>query len=222
MGAENGWLRAADTTLGADNGIGAAAGKLFLFSTRWRLFWQSSRCAAAMHCNSEPRAGIVLMQEPHDKPLPPLEILFTTVREQHCFAPQFCCTCVHTIAHAAVSSAQPHDDLARNVPVQEEEIGLNGAKALDRAALQLTAQRLVNMDSEEWGEICIGCAGGGHSTMTLPVATEAAREGSVAVRVAVSGLMGGHSGLTIGEYRCDAALLLQSLLILSCRSAACV
>ena len=58
------------------------------------------------------------------------------------------------------------------------------------------------MDSEEWGEICIGCAGGGHSTMTLPVAAEAAPAGSVAIKVAVSGLMGGHSGLTIGEYRC--------------------
>ena len=88
--------------------------------------------------------------------------------------------------------------------LQEEEIGLNGAKALDAAALGLTAKRLVNMDSEEWGEICIGCAGGGHSTITLPTPTEPAPAGHSILHVAVSGLMGGHSGLMIHEGRCSA------------------
>lgn len=92
---------------------------------------------------------------------------------------------------------------SRKAGLQEEEIGLNGAKALDAAALGLTAKRLVNMDSEEWGEICIGCAGGGHSTITLPAPTEAAPAGHSLVRLAVGGLMGGHSGLMIHEGRCE-------------------
>ena len=86
--------------------------------------------------------------------------------------------------------------------MQEEEIGLNGAKALNSAALGLTARRLVNMDSEEWGEICIGCAGGGHSTITLPAEPQAVPAGSALVHMSVSGLMGGHSGLMIHEGRC--------------------
>lgn len=85
---------------------------------------------------------------------------------------------------------------------QEEEIGLNGAKALDAKALKLTGKQLLNMDSEEWGEVTIGCAGGGHSTITLPIQSETIGLGSATVMVAVGGLMGGHSGLTIGEDRC--------------------
>jgi dipeptidase D len=86
--------------------------------------------------------------------------------------------------------------------VQEEEIGLNGAKALDGKALGLTGKRVINMDSEEWGEVTIGCAGGGHSTITLHVDCQKVGVGSAMVAVTVGGLLGGHSGLTIGEYRC--------------------
>ena len=99
-------------------------------------------------------------------------------------------------------NARPHLSHDWTFCLQEEEIGLNGAKALDNAALKLTGTRLVNMDSEEWGEICIGCAGGGHSIMTLPAPLEAAPPGFAALQISVSGLIGGHSGLMIAEGRC--------------------
>lgn len=75
--ADGKWISADETTLGADNGIGVAA-------------------------------GLALLDEPDPIDLPPLELLFTV----------------------------------------DEETGLNGAKALDAAALGITAKTLLNLDTE--------------------------------------------------------------------------
>ena len=77
----------------------------------------------------------------------------------------------------------------------DEERGLTGASGLDAAALGLTARRCLNLDTEAWGDIYIGCAGGGDAVVTLPV-TRAAMDGT-AIVLSVSGLKGGHSGLEI-------------------------
>jgi len=151
----DGWLRAAGTTLGADNGIGVAA-------------------------------ALAVLDTPRDsaaRPLPPIEALFTV----------------------------------------DEETGLTGAFGLDGA--MLAGRTLINLDTEDWGDLFIGCAGGGDSKITLPVESEGgsgrAAEGgggappppppppppAAIVTISVTGLLGGHSGLCIHEGRGNAVAL---------------
>lgn len=74
----------------------------------------------------------------------------------------------------------------------DEETGLTGAFALE--GNMITAGYLVNLDSEDEGEIFIGCAGGKDTSGYLPVETKPAATGRAAFRVTVGGLKGGHSG----------------------------
>lgn len=89
-----------------------------------------------------------------------------------------------------------------------EEVGLDGAKAFDYTRLK--ARRMINLDSETLGEIIAGCAGGIRSELTLPV-TPVPFEGS-ALRIAITGLAGGHSGENIHEGRANANKLMGRLL----------
>ena len=67
---------------------------------------------------------------------------------------------------------------------------------------------MLNLDTEDWGEIFIGCAGGGDSLLTLPLEQEACSlEGQQPLQLSITGLMGGHSGLNIGEGRGNAILM---------------
>lgn len=76
-----------------------------------------------------------------------------------------------------------------------EEVGLVGAFGLDVEALGIRGTRLVNLDSEDWPDIFVGCAGGGDSLLRKSVAIEhGARNRHL---ITVSGLPGGHSGLDI-------------------------
>ena len=43
----------------------------------------------------------------------------------------------------------------------DEETGLTGAFGLDAKALGITAKKMLNLDTEEWGSLYVGCAGGG-------------------------------------------------------------
>ena len=74
----------------------------------------------------------------------------------------------------------------------DEETGLTGADALQPGTLKGSV--LLNLDSEEDGEIFIGCAGGVDTVVTLPFTPESAPEGFFWAEVTVSGLKGGHSG----------------------------
>ena len=149
-----GWLKATETTLGADNGIGVAA-------------------------------ALALLDSSDDSiTMPPLECLFTV----------------------------------------DEETGLTGAKSLDVVALELTAKTLINLDTEEWGCLYVGCAGGGQAITTLPLARDAvgadvaspasistaAGSTSSAARyvLRIGGLLGGHSGANIHEDRANALVLI--------------
>ena len=67
---------------------------------------------------------------------------------------------------------------------------------------------LLNLDSEDEGELYIGCAGGMDVTATLEYKEVAPEEGDVAVKVSLKGLRGGHSGLEINEGRANANKLL--------------
>ncbi len=136
-----GWVTARDTSLGADNGIGAAAMMAALADHR------------LIHG--------------------PLEALFTV----------------------------------------EEETGLTGAAKFDPSRLQ--ADIMLNLDSEEEGELCIGCAGGIDLDAEFKIGSQPAPDPAAdwcGVRIAVAGLRGGHSGMDIDKGRGNALELLCRLL----------
>ena len=90
----------------------------------------------------------------------------------------------------------------------EEETGLYGAADLDVKILGLTGKSMLNLDMEEYGDIFIGCAGGGDSTITLPLSKEViSADLSEIVEIRVEGLLGGHSGLNIHEHRGNAVII---------------
>lgn len=85
----------------------------------------------------------------------------------------------------------------------DEERGLVGA--LKFPSEWITARRLINLDSEDIGTICIGCAGGQDARLTLPLSFEE-YTGS-AVKISVDGLNGGHSGMEINAGNANALQL---------------
>ncbi len=90
-----------------------------------------------------------------------------------------------------------------------EEVGMDGATALDVSMLQ--GHTMLNLDSEEEGIFLVGCAGGCTADITLPVIREK-REGLLA-RVTVDGLKGGHSGAEIDKGRANANRVLAKVLV---------
>jgi dipeptidase D len=73
-----------------------------------------------------------------------------------------------------------------------EEAGMDGAFGLQANWLQ--ADILINTDSEEEGEIYMGCAGGIDFTSNLALTREAIPAGFQSFKVTLKGLKGGHSG----------------------------
>ncbi len=120
---DDGWLRATNTTLGADNGLGVAAALAIL----------------------------------EDETLVhgPLEALFTL----------------------------------------EEESSMGGA--LNLAEGWLEGSLLINLDSEDRGEVYIGCAGGADVVVEAQLPTSPLAEDEVTVCLSLTGLRGGHSGMDI-------------------------
>jgi dipeptidase D len=92
----------------------------------------------------------------------------------------------------------------------DEEVGLTGAGMLTPGFVK--AKRLLNLDSEELGAVYIGCAGGGDSTIKLTVACVETPGGLECLRLSVSGLRGGHSGIDIVEQRGNALKILARIL----------
>tara|TARA_R110000868_G_scaffold92100_4_gene255467 strand:- start:224773 stop:226233 length:1461 start_codon:yes stop_codon:yes gene_type:complete len=117
------WITADNTTLGADNGIGAAAMMGFMTDDSLE----------------------------HG----PLELLFTV----------------------------------------DEERGLTGAMNLEPGRLK--GDILLNLDTEDEYELCVGCAGGGDLVASFAYTPEAVGGGQVARDIALTGLKGGHSGIDI-------------------------
>ena len=114
------------------------------------------------------------------------------------------------IGVSAMLTVMEADDLTHG-PLEllftvDEETGLTGASNLDPEMLQ--GRRLINLDSEEEGSLCVGCAGGADSALSLPISKIPAPEGSVALKVELKGLKGGHSGIDIHLQRGNATQLL--------------
>ncbi|MDR0766680.1 MAG: aminoacyl-histidine dipeptidase [Odoribacteraceae bacterium] len=92
----------------------------------------------------------------------------------------------------------------------DEESGMTGAFALQPDFLQ--GKMLLNLDSEDEGELFIGCAGGINTTARLPYNSTPVPPGRFAVQVEVSKLLGGHSGDDINKGRANAIKILARFL----------
>lgn len=90
----------------------------------------------------------------------------------------------------------------------DEEIGMEGAEALDTSILK--GKVLINADSEDEGILTVSCAGGATSTLQLPIAVAPA-EGK-GLHIYVDGLLGGHSGQEINKGRANANIVMGQLL----------
>ncbi|MCU6435613.1 aminoacyl-histidine dipeptidase [Undibacterium sp. Jales W-56] len=88
----------------------------------------------------------------------------------------------------------------------DEEAGMTGAFGLQ--AGMLDAEILINTDSEQEGEIYMGCAGGVDAEISLPLQWQAAQADHLAFTLSISGLKGGHSGVNIHLGRGNANKLL--------------
>ncbi len=93
----------------------------------------------------------------------------------------------------------------------DEETGLTGAQHLEPGFVR--SRILLNLDSEEEGEIYVGCAGGMDTLGTWKVAREAARPNMIAQELRVTGLRGGHSGIEIDKGRGNALKIINRILL---------
>lgn len=132
------WLRANGTTLGADNGIGVAAGMAIMES-------------------KELKHG-------------PLELLLTA----------------------------------------DEETGMFGAFGMEQGFIK--GKILINLDSEDFGELYVGCAGGIDANISWQYKGVALPVDDIAVQIDIKGLKGGHSGLEINAGHANANKLLFRIL----------
>ena len=88
----------------------------------------------------------------------------------------------------------------------DEETGLTGAKALQPGFL--SGKILINLDSEDEGELFIGCAGGIDTVAKFTYKEEEVPGGFFPIEIKVSGLLGGHSGDDINKGRGNAIKIL--------------
>ena len=88
----------------------------------------------------------------------------------------------------------------------DEETGMFGAFGLKPGTVD--GDILLNLDSEEEGELYIGCAGGEDLTATLEYKEVETDPDDIALKVTLKGLRGGHSGLEINEGRANANKLM--------------
>jgi dipeptidase D len=92
----------------------------------------------------------------------------------------------------------------------DEETGLTGAFGLKKNLLQ--SRILLNLDSEDEGQLFIGCAGGIDTVATFSLLSEPPGGGTVAYKISITGLRGGHSGDDINKGLGNAVKLLNRVL----------
>jgi len=92
----------------------------------------------------------------------------------------------------------------------DEETGMTGAFGLEADSLE--GKILINTDSEQEGEIFVGCAGGININLDLPYEEMDLDPDSCAFEISLAGLKGGHSGCDINLGRANAIKSLASVL----------
>ena len=80
----------------------------------------------------------------------------------------------------------------------DEETGMSGAMAINKD--HIDGKILINLDNEEEGYLLVSCAGGIRSTATLNIEKQDVKDKKV-VKISISGLKGGHSGMDIIKER---------------------
>lgn len=93
-----------------------------------------------------------------------------------------------------------HNDIELLITT-DEEAGMGGAFALDGS--ELNSEVLINIDTEDDDEVCIGCAGGINTNITYPIIKEKANLDST-FKIELKGLFSGHSGCDITRGRANA------------------
>ena len=115
----------------------------------------------------------------------------------------------------ATTLAILEDNTLKHGPIEglftvDEETGLTGAFALESD--MLTGKIMLNIDSEDFGVVTVGCAGGGDSKIKLPLKTQPITGDMENILIKISGLRGGHSGVDAHEQRGNAIKLLARML----------
>jgi dipeptidase D len=108
------------------------------------------------------------------------------------------------------------DDSIEHGPLEafftiDEETGMTGAFGLKGGLLK--GDILLNLDSEDEGELYIGCAGGADTTVTAHYEPTGIPSGHSAFSIEVRGLKGGHSGMDINLGRGNANKILNRLIL---------
>lgn len=93
----------------------------------------------------------------------------------------------------------------------DEEAGMSGAFGLEFGSLE--GDILINTDSEQEGEVYMGCAGGIDGSATFNLAFDNVPANNQAFNLSISGLKGGHSGVDIDTGRANANKLLVRFLL---------
>ncbi|GAB6011014.1 aminoacyl-histidine dipeptidase [Viscerimonas tarda] len=88
----------------------------------------------------------------------------------------------------------------------DEEVGMDGAFGLEPGFLK--GNILLNLDTEDLGELCVGCAGGTDVNVSFGYKDAEVPVGDVALKISLTGLKGGHSGMDIHLGRANANKLM--------------
>jgi len=88
----------------------------------------------------------------------------------------------------------------------DEETGMTGANNLAKGVLK--GEIMINMDSEDEGELYVGCAGGIDVGASRNYGLERTPEGTAAYKIVIKGLRGGHSGVDVALDRGNANKLM--------------
>jgi len=117
---------------------------------------------------------------------------------------------------AAAAMAVLESDNIEHGPVEalftsDEETGMTGANGLKPGLID--GEILINMDSEDEGELYIGCAGGVDTIGEFEYKEEDVPSGQVAYKISLTGLKGGHSGLDIHLGRGNANKIMNKLMM---------
>lgn len=101
----------------------------------------------------------------------------------------------------AMMMAVLEDDMLNHPAIEalftiDEEVGMNGAFGLEPGFLK--GAMMLNLDTEEDGDLCVGCAGGTDVNIFFQFKQdEQIADGDVAFKISLTGLKGGHSGTQI-------------------------
>ena len=91
-----------------------------------------------------------------------------------------------------------------------EETGMDGANAIEPGFIE--SKTLLNLDSEDEGQIFVGCAGGLDTTATFSYTAEPVKPGFKAVELRVFNAIGGHSGDDINKERANTVQIMARFL----------